>query len=212
MNMFRLILAGILVLTPLAGFSGEPSSRVAMSPDLLQRLKKAEPEKGSKLAASCAACHDAEGVFPALDGQLPTYLYKQLMDYKDGHRADPVMSGLAATLSDDDMIQLAAYYSQKAPKKTEASGDNKKPVLVVEGDSRRILPPCAVCHDSRGTGQKIDVPALAGQSEAYLTDTLKQYKSGERHNDLYGRMRSIAKEMTDEEIRETAHYYAGMGR
>ncbi len=210
--MRKTILAGVLLALPFSAFTGEPSSRVAMSPDLLKQLHQANVTRGHELAASCGACHESGGAFPVLDGQLPTYLYKQLQDYKDGHRSNPLMSGLAASLSEADMIDLAAYYGQRPRVQPAASPVSTKPVLAVRGDSRRILPPCAACHDSNGTGQKIDIPALAGQNEAYLTQTLKDYQSGARHNDLYGRMRSIAGEMTDAEILAVARYYAGMGQ
>lgn len=190
--------------------SGEPSSRVSMNNDLLQKIRHADAAKGLELSSSCAACHDAGGSFPALDGQLPTYLFKQLQDYKDGHRENPMMTALASTLSDEDRVNLAAHYGHLPLKKAASPKASRIPTLVNEGDSRRILPPCAACHNSDGSGQKIDVPALRGQNEAYLVQTLKDYKSGTRHNDLYGRMRSIAAEMTDEEILEAAHYYGGL--
>lgn len=211
LNVNKVILSGLLLALPLAASAGEPSSRVSMDPELLQKISQADAKKGNELAATCGACHDTRGAFPTLDGQLPTYLYKQLQDYKDGHRQNAVMSGLAATLSEADMVNISAHYAQKKAD-AKASGTPEKPTLVSQGDSRRILPPCSVCHDAKGTGQKLDIPALAGQSEAYLLQTLKDYQSGERHNDLYGRMRSIAKEMTEEEIAHAARYYAGMAR
>jgi len=207
----KVILAVMLLSLPLAAGAGEPSSRVSMDPELLQKIRKADAAKGNELSSTCGACHDAGGSFPLLNGQLATYLYKQLQDFKDGHRQNPVMSGLAATLSEEDMVNISAHYAQKISD-GKASDAGKKPPLATRGDSRRILPPCAVCHDGKGTGQKLDIPALAGQNEAYLLQTLKDYKSGERHNDLYGRMRNIAKEMTDSEIADLARYYAGMGR
>ena len=85
-------------------------------------------------------------------------------------------------------------------------------VLVKEGDSRRILPPCTACHEASGTGQKIDVPAIAGQNAAYLEQTLLDYKSGARKNDLYARMRDITRQLSEEEIKEVARYYAGLKR
>jgi len=209
--MRKTILAGLFFSLPLCGIAGEPSSRVAMSPSLLKQLKQADLSKGHDLAASCSACHVSGGAFPVLDGQLPTYLYKQIEDYKDGHRSNAVMSGITATLSEEDIINLSAHFGSLPSPKPSVPAVAAKPVLATEGDGRRILPPCAACHDNQGTGQKIDIPALAGQSEAYLAQTLNEYKSGVRHNDLYGRMRSIAKEMTDTEIKELARYYAGMG-
>jgi cytochrome c553 len=212
LRMTKMILAALLLGLPLGGFAGEPSSRVALSPSLLQQLKQANATKGKELAATCSACHAPGSVFPVLDGQLPTYLYKQIQDYKDGHRDNAVMSGIAATLSEEDIMNVSAYFGSLPLAKSASEPLTTQPVLAFEGDGRRILPPCAACHDRQGTGQKIDIPALAGQSEAYLAQTLNEYKSGARHNDLYGRMRSIAKEMTDAEITDLARYYAGLGK
>ncbi len=209
--MRKTILAGLILGLPLCGFAGEPSSRVSMSPSLLKQLKQADITQGKELAATCGACHLPGSAFPVLDGQLPTYLYKQIQDYKDGHRTHAVMSGIAASLPEEDIVKLSAYFGTLPLPKPASAPSATRPILASEGDGRRILPPCAACHDREGTGQKIDIPALAGQSEAYLTQTLQDYQSGSRHNDLYGRMRSIAKEMTDAEIKALAHYYAGLG-
>jgi cytochrome c553 len=79
--------------------------------------------------------------------------------------------------------------------------------LVKEGSRDRILPPCEVCHGSDGKGQVMDMPALSGQNAGYLSYTLKAFKSGERHNDIYSRMRLIAEALTDQEIEELGFYY-----
>jgi cytochrome c553 len=151
---------------------------------------------------------------PNLRGQLATYLYKELHDYKDGSRPHIVMAAFAAGLSDQDMADVAAFYSREAGpswQKADAVPENIEQ-LVEHGDSRRILPPCAICHEPDGRGQKIDTPALAGQKAAYLVQTLQAYKSGERRNDLYGRMRSITQQLSDEEIAQLARYYMGSVR
>ena len=194
--------------------SAEPSSKVAWTPETLDALKRGDAEKGKTMAQTCASCHANSGQFPYLDGQLAPYLYKQLHDYKDGSRGNPVMTGLAAGLSEADMASLAIHYSRQAlpPAPKAESASDAAVTLVKEGDSRRILPPCAVCHESGGQGQRIDVPAIAGQNAAYLEQTLLDYKSGARHNDLYGRMRDITQQLNEEEIKQLARYYAGLDR
>jgi cytochrome c553 len=207
----------------LAAFSGrilaEPSSKVAWTAETLALVKNADAAKGKQIAESCAACHTggpqpAGSQFPYLHGQLATYLYKQLRDYKDGTRRSDIMAGIAAGLSDRDMADVSAWYgTQKIPAgaKAEAAAESAES-LVESGDGRRILPPCESCHEPNGKGQKIDVPALAGQNAAYTEQTLRDYKSGARHNDLYGRMRTITQQLSDEEIRQLARYYQGLGR
>jgi cytochrome c553 len=194
--------------------SAEPSSTLAWTPETLAAVQRGDAEKGKAAAQSCAACHANGGQFPYLDGQLAPYLYKQLHDYQDGSRKNPIMTGLVAGLLAEEMANLAIFYSQQAlppAPKTEPATDAAVK-LVKEGDSRRILAPCAVCHESNGKGQKIDVPAIAGQNAAYLEQTLLDYKTGARHNDLYGRMRDITQQLSEEEIKQLARYYAGLGR
>jgi cytochrome c553 len=79
--------------------------------------------------------------------------------------------------------------------------------LVEQGDGKRILPPCFVCHGGKGQGEKQDIPALAGQHADYVTTTLMAYKNGQLQNDIYSRMRLIAQQLSAEEIKELAQYY-----
>ena len=79
--------------------------------------------------------------------------------------------------------------------------------LVLKGDGKRTIPPCFVCHGAEGQGEKMDIPALAGQQSEYLRKTLMQYKQGERHNDIYSRMRLIARQLNENEIEELGRYY-----
>lgn len=203
----------VLTLTFLAQTTmAEPSSEVAWNPETLGLVKKGDVAKGQVIAQTCNSCHALGGEYPYIDGQLGPYVFKQLKDYKSKHRDNAVMTALSSGLSDQDMADLAAYFQkQTAPQtKSPEKVSDKAIELVSRGDSRRILPPCAACHESNGLGQKIDVPALAGQNAAYLRQTLLDYKSGARKNDLYGRMRSIAKELTVEEIDTLASYYQSL--
>jgi cytochrome c553 len=79
--------------------------------------------------------------------------------------------------------------------------------LVKHGSRDRVLPPCEVCHGGDGKGQVMDIPALSGQNAAYVSYTLKAFKNGERHNDIYSRMRTIAESLSDQEIEELGFYY-----
>jgi cytochrome c553 len=146
---------------------------------------------------------------------LATYTYKQLKDYKDGKRTDnPMMVGLTKPLEEQDMADLAVFYAaQPLPVAAASSGDvgEGAKVLVKKGDGKRLLAPCAACHGGRGQGSIVDVPALAGQQSGYFTQTMQAYKQGKRNNDIYKRMRLIAQQLTDEEIKAVADYYAAMG-
>jgi cytochrome c553 len=142
---------------------------------------------------------------------LATYLYRQLRDYQDGSRQHPVMSAIASGLSEADMADLATFYSALSAADTRRDFRGvPAPELVVRGDSKRLIPPCGICHGGKGQGEPVDTPQLAGQSQAYLRDTLLAYRSGQRHNDIYRRMRAMAERLSAEEIDELAAYYASL--
>ncbi len=209
------LFASVLWVLSCGPVSAEPSSTLAWTPETLAALKTGAAARGEGLAESCASCHANGGQFPYLDGQLAPYLYKQLHDYKDGSRANPIMTGLVAGLSPQDMADVSVYYSQQdipPPPRQKETASEAAELLVKQGDSRRILPPCAACHEASGKGQKIDVPAIAGQNAAYLEQTLLDYKNGARRNDLYARMRDITRQLSEEEISQLARYYASLGR
>ena len=213
--MNRLLLSLLLAAPALA--DAAPSSRVAWTAEQLNFVKAGNAQKGRELAASCTSCHGDAGssetpTFPSLAGQLPTYLFKQLQDYADGSRDNPLMLGIAKSLSKQDMADLAAWFaSQPPPPSSYASMALKKAeTLVTQGDNERLLVPCEVCHGNNGDGQKLDIPALAGQQAEYLSATLSTFKDGSRHNDVYGKMRLIAKTLTEKEIEELGMYYQNM--
>lgn len=213
-KMIQLALLGLLT-TGLA--HAEPASKVAWTPEQLHFVKNGNSSHGKELAASCAACHGEKGVsqmpiFPSLAGQLATYTYKQLQDFKDGSRNNSVMSPLTASLSNQDMADLAAWFNTLPPAQDKSSDQNldAAELLVTKGDGKRTLPPCFVCHGSNGQGEKMDIPALAGQQEDYLIASLNAYKDGSRHNDIYSRMRLLSQQLSDAEIRELARYYQQM--
>ncbi|WP_374089237.1 cytochrome c [Methylomicrobium lacus] len=213
--MNRLLLSLILAAPVLAGAA--PSSQVAWTAEQLNFVKAGNAQKGQALATSCASCHgdigdSATPAFPSLAGQLPTYLFKQLQDYADGSRDNPLMSGIAKGLSKQDMADLAAWFASQ-PASSEASGSadlKQAETLVTRGDNERLLVPCEVCHGNDGEGQKLDIPALAGQKAEYLSATLNAFKDGSRHNDVYGKMRLIAKTLTEKEIEELGAYYQSL--
>jgi len=210
--MKKIILAAALS-APFA-VTAQPSSQVAWTAEQLNFLKAGEPQKGKELAQTCNACHGASGISsmvgtPSLAGQLPTYLYKQLQDYGNGNRQHAIMSAQAKPLSKQNAADLAAWFAS-LPGAFQSSNPvvyQNAEKLVKNGDNERILPPCEVCHGGSGQGQKIDTPALSGQSAEYLSTTLKAFKDGSRRNDIYSRMRSIAETLTDEEITELGFYY-----
>lgn len=205
----RAIILSIICLGISGAVLAEPSSQVAWTPATLGFVKKGDPAKGKDLAGTCAGCHNEGNAAPKLDGQLPTYLYKQLVDYKNGGRKDPAttMNGLAATLSEQDAADVAAWYGSQKP--MLGKGDEGDPTgIVAVGEGKRMEPACASCHGTSGQGEKVDTPRLSGQKMDYLEKTLLAYKNGSRANDVYSRMRLIASKLSDAEIKQLAEYYS----
>ncbi len=194
-----------------------PSSQVVWDSATRALLASGDAEAGQTKAAGCAGCHGQEGVspspsYPHLAGQRAEYLFKQMKDYQDGSRGDsPLMQGLVAGLSEQDMADLAAFYAGKPLPAPDGTADASADDLAMGVGGMRQIPPCATCHGRRGEGKIVDVPALAGQRASYLESTLRNYKSGKRANDIYSRMRRISEKLTDEEIKALAAYYQALG-
>lgn len=210
----------LIVITSLllpATLLAQPSSQVAWTAEQLNFVKAGNPQQGQSLAQTCSACHGEKGIsstaaYPSLAGQLPTYIYKQLQDYSVGTRHNPMMEGIAKTLSKQDAANIAAWFGSQATAFTasDTAVYEQAQALVNNGNRERALPPCEVCHGSNGKGQKMDVPALAGQNADYLSATLTAFKNGSRSNDIYSRMRGIAQLLTEQEITELGFYYQSL--
>ncbi|MFM8333634.1 MAG: c-type cytochrome [Candidatus Methylumidiphilus sp.] len=189
----------------------EPSSLVAWTPTTLKFVKQGNAENGKTLANGCVGCHNKDNAAPNLDGQLPTYLYKQLLDYRNGSRKDPTgtMNGMAAALLKDDqaVADVSAWYAQQPPMKGPGGASDSSGIVAV-GDGKRMEPACASCHGRAGQGEKVDTPRLSGQKAGYLEQTLLGYKSKARGNDIYSRMRLIASKLSEQEIKLLAEYYS----
>ena len=170
----------------------------------------------------CAACHAPDGnspaaVNPKLAGQIPEYLHKQLANFKAGakkaERDSPVMAGMVANLSPEDMRNLAAYFASQTAK----PGAAKSKDLVALGQkiyrgglAGKGVAACASCHGPNGAGMPSQYPRLSGQHAEYLEAQLKAFRSGERANDPHGSMRTVAGKLSDREIQAVADYAAGL--
>jgi cytochrome c553 len=221
LNMKRMLL--LLVFIAPVVVNAEPASQIAWTPEALNLVKNGNMNKGKELAESCKSCHGDKGqgmkeetrdnetlpAIPALAGQVATYTYKQLRDYSNGNRSHDSMTSIANGLTDQDAADLAIWFNSLPPQENKSGSQNlaRAQKMVEQGDGKRILPPCFVCHGAKGQGEKQDIPALAGQQADYFARTLATYKNGQRHNDIYSRMRLIAQQLSDEEIRELAQYY-----
>jgi cytochrome c553 len=193
-----------------AGAAEAAASAVAASakPDLA---------KGQATSANvCAACHTSDGsrgspANPILQGQHPEYLVKQLNEFKAGKRQSPIMTGMAAALSEADMKNVAAFYAGKQAKPGFAK--SKDTVALGEkiyrgGIADRNVPACAGCHSPSGAGIPSQYPRLAGQHADYTEAQLVAFRSGARSNSAP--MTGVAAKLNDREIKAVADYIAGL--
>lgn len=171
---------------------------------------------GKAKAASCAACHGADGnspvaIYPKLAGQSADYIVKQLQEFKAGTRKDPVMAPMAAALSEQDMLEIASYFAAQKLTVAELAGSDIGQKLYFGGHVKRKITACVACHGADGKGMnKAGFPTIAGQNEAYLKAQLLKFKNGERSNDYNTMMQSVAAKLSADDIDELAKYMASM--
>ena len=177
------------------------------------------PEKNAAektVQTVCAACHGADGnsaiaLNPKLAGQHPEYLLKQLINFKEGKRANAVMAGMVANLTPDDMKGLAAYFAgqKQTLAKAKSNGAGSLGEKIYRGGiAATNVPACASCHGANGAGIPKQFPRLAGQHADYALAQLRAFRLGERANAPM--MMTIATKMTDAEMQAVADYMQGL--
>lgn len=183
-----------------------------------------DPAKAQKIVTEvCAACHGSDGnssipANPTIAAQHADYTLKQLLNFKaeggkPAERPNPVMTGMVAPLSADDMKNLAAYFADQKLKPRAA----RNPELVKLGQSiyragvaKKGVPACSGCHSPDGSGMPAQYPRLAGQHPEYTVAQLKAFRAGERANDVNAIMRMTASKLSDREMAAVAEYLAGL--
>lgn len=202
----------------LAG-GGVVSSHLVWDVNTRSLIASGDVTRGEELAlGTCAGCHGEAGIapdpmFPNLAGQQVAAIFKQLHDYRSetrrGGQAD-MMTAMVQGLDDQQLADVAAFYSTRplSPLVSPVSVSPTTIQLVRIGEPARALPSCNSCHAGKMTGPQ-EAPALEGQSAEYLLQQMQLFVSGERSNDLHGRMRDIARQLTPQEMEELARYYGG---
>jgi cytochrome c553 len=185
-----------------------------------QGLADGSAEAGKAKALTCGACHGPDGnsvnpVWPSIAGQHPTYIFEQLQAFKSGTRTEPLMLGQTMLLTDDDMRNLAAYFSglTTATKVIADPSTLDHGQRLYRGGSRENLTPaCIACHGPNGRGNPAaGYPSLKGQYAAYIAKQLREYASGERRSDGLTRvMRDIAAKLSEEDIVAVSSYVQGL--
>ena len=173
---------------------------------------------GQTKAALCATCHGPEGnselaINPKLAGQNAAYITKQLKDYKAGVRSNPTMSAMVLNLSEEDMEDIAAWYSSQ-----QVTLQGADPEIVELGESlyragnkELAVPACSACHSPTGRGNApAGFPSLGGQHAEYTLEQLKNFRAGVRQNDGNSMMRAVVERLTDRELEALASYVSGL--
>lgn len=192
-------------------------SAVAADEKAAATVAKPDLAKGeASFSTVCAACHGPDGnsmipANPKLAQQHPEYLLKQLKEFKSGKRANAIMSGMVASLSEDDMKNIAYWLASKKAKPGFAK--DKETVILGErifrgGIPDRQIPACAGCHSPNGAGIPAQYPRIAGQHIDYAVTQLVAFRDGVRKNSA--QMSGVAAKMNDREIKAVSDYIAGL--
>jgi len=204
----------------LVGWTNQAQAADAANPTI---AAKPDVARGQAIATQvCASCHGADGnsaggAFPKLAGQHVAYIVKQLKDYKTQPgakgpaRANPIMAGMAAALSDQDMINVAAYFESQKAKPGYAHDKATVPLgqkIYRGGVADQAVPACAACHGATGMGVPVQYPRLSGQWADYTAAQLTAFAQGTRTNS--DPMHTIALRLNEAEVKAVADYIAGL--
>jgi cytochrome c553 len=159
--------------------------------------------RGKAISYTCLGCHGIDGYrnaypeysVPKLEGQHPEYLVDALHEYRSGDRAHLTMHSQASTLSDQDIVDIAAFFAGKP-----LTSSGKSPA-----GAPQVVSLCVTCHGVDGVGIAPNYPSLAGQHADYLVRALDEYRKGGRKNPV---MKGFAQNLKNEDIAEIAHYFA----
>jgi cytochrome c553 len=212
------------------GPAGEPQprletpTRTAWTRDTLTQIASGKAEHGAFIATSCAACHGEQGVskssfFPTLTGMDAAVIYKQLDDFRSEKRSSGAMNAIAQALSQQDSADVASFFASRGNGLPAAKGEpfragrtlrENDPIvrLVFAGDPARGIPPCGACHGP--ADQKLGAPQLKRQQATYIEAQLTAFAQALRRNDINKQMRTIAAQLTQNEIHGLADFYNGL--
>jgi cytochrome c553 len=217
-RVFSLLLATLTLAGAVGSATAADAAHAATAP-------KADPAKGGSLydtgdnargIPACASCHGAAGnstivANPKLAGQVDTYIHKQLVDFTTPQRNQPIMTPYAKALTDEEKTNIAAYLFGQQPKQGAARNKDTLELgrkIYRGGIADRGVAACASCHGAIGSGIPAQYPRLAGQHQDYTIAQLQNFKSGARSNSP--QMSTLAKRLSDEEMKAVADYIAGL--
>ncbi len=170
----------------------------------------------SRGVTACITCHGPKGQsavssWPKLSAQHAAYTAKQLKNFKEGTRANPIMMGMSAALTEQDMQNISAYLSKQPI--SQGVAQNKETIALGQsiyrgGIAAKGVPACAACHSPTGAGIPAQYPLLGGQWADYTNAQLLAFREGVRKNS--SQMTAIATKLSDQEMKSVADYIAGL--
>lgn len=197
------------LLTPL--FANAQAEKVTSQLDMKARVQ------------TCVACHgdqgkaSPEGYYPRIAGKPEDYLFNQLVHFREGRRTHSAMNYLVQNLSDDYLMQMAAYFAQQHPPYPKPLQSKVRPdilaqgkQLVLKGDPSRKLPACVACHGEQLTGLAPTMPGLLGLPRDYLNAQLGAWLKGQRKAAEPDCMAGIVKSLSTEELSMVTAYLASV--
>ena len=201
-----------------------PAAPMAEAKAAVPGKPKVDPAAGESLysagdatrgVVACITCHgpkgqSAAGTWPKLAAQHSAYVAKQLRSYKDGTRANPIMMGMAAALTDQDMNNIAAFLVKQAPSPGVAQDKDTIELgksIYRGGIAAKGVPACAACHSPNGAGIPNQYPRMGGQWAEYSNLQLMSFREGTRKNI---QMNMIATKLSDNEMKAVSDYMAGL--
>jgi cytochrome c553 len=223
-----LVALSIFAMANLAGLANAadpaPAAPMAEAKAAVPGKPKADAAAGETLYSAgdatrgviaCITCHgpkgqSAAGTWPKLAAQHSAYVAKQLKNYKDGTRANPIMMGMAAALTDQDMNNIAAFLVKQAPSPGVAQDKDTIELgksIYRGGIAAKGVPACAACHSPNGAGIPNQYPRMGGQWAEYSNAQLMLFREGTRKNI---QMNMIATKLSDNEMKAVSDYMAGL--
>lgn len=188
------------------------------SPESIKlRSGSGDPVAGREKSQLCQGCHgeegnSVEGLIPKLAGQYGKYIAKELRNYQAGTRSHQIMNAMAATISDEDLADIAAYFASRPKMKGAGSNSEVGKKLFLHGDISRTVVACVNCHGVNGKGLTPNTsmfPVIGGQQKDYIRRQLVNFRKGDRTNSPNAIMNRITQKLTDDELEALADYVSG---
>mgnify|MGYP001583964730 CR=1 FL=1 len=183
------------------------------------RTGSGDPIAGEAKAQLCQGCHGDRGnstepLIPKLAGQYSSYIAKELRNYQSGTRTHQIMNAMSATVNDEDLADISAYFASQ--EKMSGNNPSENPLgkhLFLKGDMSRAVIGCVNCHGTNGKGRLPGTamfPVIGGQHKDYLRLQILNFKHHDRTNSASGVMNFTTKLLSDEEVDALAEYISGL--